>query len=171
MQSLEVISLNIWQIIISLCNLIIIFLILKKFLYKPVTKMLSERKSTVDRQYAEADAALKQAQLSRDTYDSKLQNAQSEADDIIKTASDSAQRRSEQIVDEAKSRAEGIVRKAQTDAELEKKKAEAEVKREIAGVSAALSEKLLEREIRTEDHRALIDSFIEKIGDENDAGQ
>lgn len=43
MQSLEVFSLNLWQMLISLCNLIILFLILKKFLYKPVRRALEEQ--------------------------------------------------------------------------------------------------------------------------------
>ena len=45
-------------------------------------------------------------------------------------------------------------------------KAEADIKKEIVEVSTALANKLLEREINAEDHRDLIDSFIEKIGDE-----
>ena len=74
----------------------------------------------------------------------------------------------EKIVAEAKERADGILRTAEIEAELERKKAEAGIKREIVEVSGALAEKMLEREINTEDHRVLIDSFIEKIGDEND---
>ena len=48
--------------------------------------------------------------------------------------------------------------------ELEKKKAEQEIKGEIVSVSTLLAEKLLEREISEDDHKAMIDSFIEEIG-------
>ena len=48
------------------------------------------------------------------------------------------------------------------------KKAEEQIKREIVEVSGALTEKMLEREINAEDHRNLIDSFLEKVGEEND---
>ena len=58
MQTLEVISVNIWQIIISLANLVILTLILKKFLYSPVRKMLAQRRAVIDTQYADADTAL-----------------------------------------------------------------------------------------------------------------
>ena len=54
---------------------------------------------------------------------------------------------------------------------ITKKKAEQDMKREIADVSARLTGKLLEREIRTEDHRALIDSFLQEIGAEHDADE
>ena len=60
------------------------------------------------------------------------------------------------------------MRTAQTEAELELKKAADGIKREIVEVSGALTEKMLEREINTDDHRSLIESFIEKIGDGND---
>ena len=48
MQSLDVISVNIWQILISLCNLVILFLILKKFLFKPVQKVTQTRRAELD---------------------------------------------------------------------------------------------------------------------------
>ena len=59
----------------------------------------------------------------------------------------------------------------QSEAELEKRKATEEVKREIVEVSGAIAEKMLEREINQQDHHALIESFIEKIGDGNDGNQ
>ena len=53
-QTLEVISINIWQIVVSLCNLIILFFVLKKFLYKPVKKVLAERSAAVEKEYSDA---------------------------------------------------------------------------------------------------------------------
>lgn len=168
MQSLEVISINIWQILISLCNLLILFLILKKFLYKPVERILSERKAALDKQYAAASEAQSSAESSKKKWEEKLQNAEAEADNMIKKAAVAADRRGEQIVSDAKEKAAGIVREAEAQAELEHKKAEAGIKKEIVDVSAVLTEKMLGREIRTEDHRAIIDSFIEKIGEDYD---
>ena len=45
MQSLDVISINIWHILISLCNLILLFLVVKKFLFKPVKNLLASRQA------------------------------------------------------------------------------------------------------------------------------
>ena len=60
-------------------------------------------------------------------------------------------------------RAQEIRAQAEADAQLERKKAEEDIRREIADVSAQLTEKLLEREIRPEDHRELIDSFLQEL--------
>ena len=57
MQTQDIISVNVWQILISLCNLAILFLILKKFLYQPVKKALARRQADLDAQYAKADEA------------------------------------------------------------------------------------------------------------------
>ena len=85
---------------------------------------------------------------------------------MIKKAQDSAKRQSETIVTKARETADGIIRQAETQAQLEMQKAEESIRREIVEVSTALAGKLLEREINVDDHRGLIDSFIEKIGDE-----
>lgn len=171
MQSLEVISINLWQILISLCNLLLLFLILKHFLFKPVKRVLAERQAALDKQYADADTAKNSAEESRQEWEKKLQNAQAEADNLIKKATTAADRRSDQIVSDAKEKADVIVRQAEVQAELEHKKAEAGIKKEIVDISAVLTEKMLGREIRTEDHRAIIDSFIEKIGEDYDGNR
>ena len=62
MQSLDVISVNLWQILISLCNLVIIFLVVKHFLYQPVRKMLKKRQETLDGEYAAAALSMQQAE-------------------------------------------------------------------------------------------------------------
>lgn len=168
MQSSEVISVNIWQIIISLCNLLILFLLLKKFLYKPVKKVLEERQKLIDERFESAEKAEKLALSSKKSYEEKLSNAQTEAEEIIKEANKKAERRSDKIILNAKEKADTIIRQAETDAKLEMQKAKSEIKREITEVSSMLTEKLLEREIQSADHRSFIDSFIEKIGDNDD---
>ena len=166
MQSLEVISVNLWQILISLLNLLILFLLFKKFLFGPVNKMLAKRQSEIDARYDAADEAKRLAEEDKLLWDEKIGTVKAESDEIIKKAQDSAKRQGETIVTKAKEQADGIIRQAQSQAQLEMKKAEEGIKKEIVEVSTALANKLLEREINAKDHRDLIDSFIEKIGDE-----
>ena len=165
MQTLEVISVNLWYIVYSLANLTIIFLLVKKFLFKPVMNVLAARQSEIDARYDAAEEAKTSAQADRELYAEKLSHADNEADQIISNAAAKAQNRADRIVAEARDKAEGIVRQAETQAELEMKKAEAGIKREIVDVSSILTEKLLGREINSEDHRDMIDSFIDKLGE------
>ena len=167
-QSLDVISVNLWDILISLANLLILFILVKKFLFKPVKKVLEKRQREIDEKYAVADQAALAAQKDKKEWEEKLQGVTAEADSILSTASENAKYRSEKIVAKAKEEADGILRRAEAEAELEYKKAADGIKREIVEVSGALTEKMLGREINTKDHRNLIDSFIEKIGDGDD---
>ena len=166
MQNLDVISVNLWQLLVSLVNLVLLFLIVKKFLYQPVKNMLETRQSNIEGQYAAADEAKKQALANRDAYEQKLSEAKNEADNIIQSAVSIAKAREKEIVASAKTDAEHIVRQAEEHAALELRKAEGIIKEEIVDVSTRLTEKLLEREINSEDHTKLIDSFIDEIGDE-----
>ena len=146
-------------------KLLLIFLILKKFLYKPVQNVMSKRQEEIDAHYKTAEDAEKDALEAKEKYETKLSSADSEAEAILKEAALRADRRGERIVEEAREKAGVIVRQAQAEAALERKKATEGIKREIVDVSACLSEKILEREIKTEDHRKLIDSFISEIGE------
>ena len=168
MQHLDVISVNIWQILIALINLTILFLVLKKFLFKPVEKVLKKRQDELDGQYEKANNALSAAETAQSEYETRLNGAKIEADGIIKKATDTAAKRSDKIVAGARDEADAIVKRAKEQAALEKTKAEQEIKDEIVDVSSLIAEKLLSREINPNDHKKLIDSFIEKIGDEDD---
>ena len=171
MQTLDVISVNIWQIIISLLNLLILFIIIKKFLYKPVNKVLQERQEQIDESYNAANLAKKEAQKDKAAWEEKLKGAKDDAEDILKKAKENADIRTEKLIEEAQDEADMIIRRAKDEAELERKKAEEGIKREIVDVSMLLTEKMLEREINIDDHHATIDSFIEKIGDKDDENE
>ena len=169
MQFLDVISVNIWAILASLANLLILAWIIKRFLFKPVKKVVDARRAAIDDDYAKADAARTEAEELKLNYEASMAAAQQTSDQIIAEATRTAEYRSNEIVAEAREKATEIRRQAEADAVLERKKAEDEMKHEIADVSAQLTGKLLEREIRAEDHRALIDSFLQEIGAEDDA--
>ena len=162
-QSLDIISVNIWQILISLANLAILTWILKKFLFKPVRKVLDGRREAIDESYARAEKAQAEAEENRKNYAAAMAAAKQTADQMISQAARDAERRGSEIETEARERAQEIRRQAEADALLEKKKAEEDMKHEIADVSAQLTGKLLEREIRPEDHRELIDSFLQEL--------
>ena len=168
MFNLDVISVNIWQILASLANLLLLTWILKRFLFKPVKKILDARRAAIDADYAQAAAAKAEAEEDRLNYEAAMAAAQQTSDQIISDATRLAEHRGSEIVAEAREKATDIRRQAEADAMLERKKAEDDMKREIADVSARLTGKLLQREINEEDHRALIDSFLQEIGTEND---
>ena len=166
MSNLEIVSVNIWQILISLANLTILYLGLKKFLYKPVKAVIEGRKASIAKYYADAEEARNSANAARDEYNAKLATAHGKADEIIHDATQLANRRGDKIVAEAREKAEEIVRQGELEASMEKKKAMETIRRDIADVSAAMTEQLLKREMNESDHRNMIDEFLKGVGED-----
>ena len=171
MQSLEIISLNIWQILISLLNLLILFLVIKKFLFKPVRRVMDARKQAIDAKYTDAEAALQQASEEKEAYDEKMKHADEEADQRIKDALLIADRRSAEILEQSREKADGILRAADAEAEQRIAQAQSSIRQQIVDVSTELTEKMLEREIKPADHRELFDSFLREIGTEDEGNK
>ena len=97
-------------------NLIILFFVLKKFLYKPVKKVLAER-SAVKGVFGCANAS-GIAEESRMKWENKLRDADAEAAAVVRDATSAAQTRSSEIIAEARERAGGIIREAEDEASL-----------------------------------------------------
>lgn len=163
MNDLDIISINIWQIVISLLNLVLLFLILKKFLFKPVKDIVAKRQTEVESVYDKAAKAQGEADELKSSWESKMKTAQDEADKIVKEATEKADRRNEVMLYESREKAESIIRKAKADAERSKADAEEYIRKEIIDVSAAMSEQILAREINMDDHKDLIDGFIDNL--------
>ena len=164
-QPLGVISINVWSALISLANLVLLFFLLKRFLFKPVRKVLAARQARVDGVYREAEEARAKAEADQAAWAERMQGARAEAEDIVNRANERARLNSDAMLDEAKRRAAGIVHQAKEEAELTREQAEASMRREMADVSTELAGKLLGREINENDHRQFIDSFIEELGE------
>ncbi len=162
-QNPSVIAVNLWQIVVSLLNLVIIFLIIKKFLFKPIKKAMQNRQNAIDEKNAQAEKAVASANEARAQYEGKLANANSEADKIIKDATEQADKRKEKIIAQAEAQADDIVRTAKESAELEKQRARGEIKEQIVDVSTDLASRMIGREINAKDHEKLIDEVISDI--------
>ena len=160
---LELISLNVWHIVATIANLLILTLIVKKFLFKPVQKIMAERKAQVENLYREAEESRDSAEKSKAEYEKKLETADETVEGIIRDASKRAEAAREEIIADANRKARETAEKAEREIAQEKKKAINELKNEISGISVEIAENVVGREIDENDHRELIDSFIEKL--------
>lgn len=166
MQDLDIISINIWHIVISLANLVILFLILKKLLFKPVKKIVDKRQKELEAEYCKAEKTQAEVDAIKAEWEGKMATAEAEADKIISDAVERADSRNEVMLYESREKADQIIRKAKADIERERKDARETIKKEIVDVSQALSEQIIGREINMDDHRDLIDRAIDRIGEQ-----
>lgn len=164
-EQMDVIYINLWAIIISLINLVILFLLLKKFLFKPVTRVIAERRAKVDALVSDAEEARTAAEADRAAYAERMAAADADAAEVIRRATATATRESETIVATARERAAAIKKQAEGDIAQEKKKAVNELKGEISDISMAIAEQVVGREVTPEDHHAMINAFIAGMDD------
>ena len=162
----EFLNINFFTALFTLVNTVVLFLVLKKFLWGPVMKMITDRQQEIDTMYSDADAERQQARQLREDYESKLADAQKTGERLVKEATVRAQSREEDILRQANAEADAIRRKAEADVAREKKKAINDAKDEISGIAIAIAEKVVARELNNEDQRKLVDSFIDELGEQ-----
>ncbi len=165
--TLDFLSINVWHILMAIGNLLILVLILKKFLFKPVQNIIKQREEEIGKAYSDAGEALEAANAEKELYLKKLDDAKSEADSLIKTASDRAKAESAEIISDAKAEAERRRKNADEDIELAKKKAADEMRDSISEMVISLAEKVVEKEIDPKAHQSLIDEAIDSLGEDS----
>ncbi len=159
------ITLDGWTFLAQICNLMIQLVIFKKLLLNPVKKVIAERKAKADSQIADAENLRTEAEAMKAEYEQNLQNARTEANQIVAAAQKTAAARSEELLGEARAQAAALKQKAEADIAQERKKAVNEVKDEIGGMAMEIASKVVEREIKEADHQDLIDEFIKNVGE------
>ena len=142
-----------------------LLVIFKKLLLNPVKKVIAERKAKADSQIADAEKLRTEAEAMKAEYEQNLQNARTEANQIVAAAQKTAAARSEELLGEARAQAAALKQKAEADIAQERKKAVNEVKDEIGGMAMEIASKVVEREIKEADHQDLIDEFIKNVGE------
>ena len=142
------VSIGWWEILVTMCNTLITFLIIKKFLFKPVKKMLAARVEEVKAIYSNAEKAQSEAEQMRSEYTERLSKAKAEAAEIVGSATRRATVRSEEILRESSQQAAAMMKKAENTIEQERKKAMNELKDEVASLSVMIASKVVEREDR-----------------------
>ena len=157
------VSIGWWEILVTMCNTLITFAIIKKFLFKPVRKMLAQREEEVKTIYS-AEQAQTEAEQKRTEYTERLSKAKEEAAEIVGSATRRATVRSEEILKESSQQAAAMMKKAETTIEQERKKAMNELKDEVASLSVMIASKVVERDVKEADHERFIEEFIDKVG-------
>ncbi|MBE7029493.1 MAG: F0F1 ATP synthase subunit B [Clostridia bacterium] len=161
---LSFVTIDVWTMIMTWGNLLILFLLMKKFLFVPVKKVIDARQKEIEKNISDAENLKKDALNMKDEYAEKLAQAKKEADNIIKSATKTAQLREEEIIKDANNKASDIIKKADKQIENSKKEALNELKEEVSAIATSIAEKIIEKDINEKDHERLIEEFIDNMG-------
>ena len=160
------VGVNVWTMLFAWCNLLILYLFLKKLLFKPLKNMIDSRQKEIDDMYTDAETSRKEAQGLRSEYEEKLSKASEESEEMLKNATRRARLKEEEILKEADEKAKSVLERAEKQIELEKARAINDIKDEVSGMAIGIAAAVIERDVSESEHKELIDSFIAKIGDE-----
>ena len=161
----DFIGVDFWTGLFVLLNTLLIFFVARKFLFKPVMKLIKDRQDEIDAMYLEANNAKDEALALEAEYKEKLSQAQLTGERMVREATERGQKREEEIIRQANAEADAIMAKASADIVREKKKALNDAKDEISDIAMAIAEKVVGRELTDADHSDLVDGFIDRLGE------
>lgn len=154
-----------WTFVFQIINTFILYLLLKKFLFAPVTEVIEAREKSISDSLNDAERISNKAETFKAEYFEKLQSVEEEGREIVSIATKNADVKSSRILKEAREAAEKQKEKAEVDIALERKKVINEVKDEISSLAILAATKVLESEVDEEKNKILVNKFIEQVGD------
>ena len=159
------VGVNFWTMIFAWCNLLVLYFVLRKLLFKPVKNMIDSRQQEIDGMYSDAEKSREDADAMKADYEEKISRAKEESEEILKNAVRRAQLREEEILREANDKAARVMKRAEEQVEMEKKRAINEVKDEVSDMAIGIASAVIERDVSRKEHEALIDEFIRTMGE------
>ena len=150
-----------WSSLMILCNVFILYLILRKFFWEKIKKFMDDRAAAVQDAIDAAEAVNKRADEKMANYSKRIANVEEEGREIIKASKQQADAQAQIIIEEARKQASDIIAKAEKTIELEKSQAMEEMRQEIASIAMLAAEQIVGKEIDNVGQDAIIDQAIE----------
>ena len=151
-----------WTVI----NVVLLFILVRVFLFKPIHKILDERQALVDKELEEARTAHAEADALVAEQENFKQNMAAEKAKAIDESTKKAMEVYDEIVANANKEAAQIIKNAETEGELQKKEILRETQSEIRELVLAATARVVG--VQTGSDSALYDQFLEKAGDTDD---
>ena len=159
----DIVSFSVPDIVFTWLNLLVIFLIVKKFLFKPIKGIIEKRQKEVKDMYLRAEQAEKKAQNLEAQYTELLTKARLEAAEIVKNATEAAQSKADTIVEQAKVKAMELLEKTQAQIQREKDESLREAFNKVSDVVLITASKLIEKEMTMGDHKEIIEKILNDV--------
>lgn len=137
-------SLNVWNLLFTVINVLVLYLLMKKFLFKPVLAVLEKRKEMIASNMEEARKSQQEAESLKSGYEEKLSSAKEEAQAIVHNARELAEQERAGILEKTRIESEQMIEKAKAAILSEQEQAQQEAKEEIAKLAVLAARKIIE---------------------------
>jgi len=153
-----------FTLILQIASFIILMGFLTRFLYKPIIKILDERKDSVAKMLRDAQASQETAKKYAEQTRHDLDMVNNKALQIKEEARRVSDAERLKIIKEAKEQALALIEEAKAQGRKELEAVKSELKRQIADISMEAAKRILARELTQKDHKRLIDECIKELG-------
>ena len=137
-------SINPWNILWTVVNLLVIYAIFRKFLFQPVMNVINAREKMINDQFESAKNAEDEAAKLKEEYHDKIKTAKTEADRVLADAKERADEAYNSQMEDTRVETERLKEKAKRDIEAQHEKAMQATQAEIAKLAVVAARKILE---------------------------
>ena len=157
------------NLVFTIINLLVLYLLMKKFLFGPIIKVMDVRKAMIDQQFAGAKEQEDQAKALKEQYEGALKSAREESFQIMEQARKEAKAQADKTVEATQAKVSAMLAKAQEDINTERENAMRQMKDDVASLAMEAAGKIIGKNSGADQDLSLYDQFIEKAGDPDDS--
>lgn len=157
------------NLVFTIINLLVLYLLMKKFLFGPIIKVMDVRKAMIDQQFAGAKEQEDQAKALKEQYEGALKSAREESFQIMEQARKEAKAQADKTVEDTQAKVSAMLAKAQEDINTERENAMRQMKDDVASFAMEAAGKIIGKNSGADQDLSLYDQFIEKAGDPDDS--
>jgi F-type H+-transporting ATPase subunit b len=150
-------------IVVEMVGFVLLLVLLKRFLWSPVTGYLEQRQRDIAQTYDKVEQTRQEMERLRDEYEQRLANIEAEARAQIQQAVKEAQQVREQILAEARQQAEKMIRDAEEVIRYEREKALAEMRTQVVDLTLLATSRILQESVDDARHRKMVEDFIDQV--------
>ncbi len=154
-----------WSLLLAqIVNFLIIFFVLKKFFYKPIAKMLNDRKKTIAESLKNAEIIEKNLKETEEKIAKLLVNTRKEAQEILDNAKKESNALSSEARGNTQKMVEGMIVKARNQIMLEQQSMQKDLEKQTLSLVVSLTQKVLARNLKDSERDALTKTALKEVG-------
>ncbi len=147
-------------LITQIINFIILLVVLRMLLYKPIQDMLASRKQKIQESLEYADRVKKEAAEQQKEFERKLEETRRETQSAAQAAAQVGEKEREAILTQAREEARKLVEQAKGQIEYERRQMMADLHDEVVRLSLMAAQKVIGQSLDDSAHRKLVSDFI-----------
>ncbi len=153
------------DMVFLLLAMIVLLILIKKYTWKPINKILDERSNKISNDLNDAEKAKNESQELAQKRKNELNEAENDAKNIIKEAENNAKNQSDIIIKDANKNVKQMKINAEKQIDQNRLEVMESVKKDVAELTLLVANKVLKKELKENDQRTLIDSYIDELGE------